>query len=102
MIKRFADFDDFANNLKTVINKLKLFLKEVWHIYNQAFEESKARLLNRFRGVSIFRDVTLFVTSFAMIQVFEQYKRFCCESTAIPACIDSFNKILKLSCAHKI
>ena len=97
-----ANFVNFAGNFKIVIDKLKLFFKKMWHTYNQILEKSKARLLNRLRGISIFRDVIVFVTSFVMIQVFEQYKRFCCEFTAISACIDNFSKIMKLSCAHKI
>ena len=99
MIKSFVDF---ADNFKIMMNKLKLFFKKVWYIYNQALKESKVRLSNKLRGVSIFRDVTAFVISFAMFQIYEQYKRLCYEFTIIPTCIDSFNKIMRLSCTHKI
>ena len=84
------------------MDKLKLFLKSVWSNYDVKLEENKARLPNRLRGIFIFRDVTAFVTPFAMLQVFEQYKRLCCEPTAIPACTGSFSKTVRLPCAHKI
>ena len=84
------------------MDKLELFLKGVWSNYDVRLEENKARLPNRLRGVSIFRDVTAFVTHFALLQVFEQYKRLCCEPTAIPACTGTFSKIMRLPCAHKI
>ena len=102
IIKNFVDFADFVNNFKIVINKLKLFFKRRWHIYNQVFEKSKVCLFDKFRGLSIFRDVIVFVTFFVIFQIFEQYKRLCCEFTIISTCINNFNKIMKLSCAHKI
>ena len=91
-----------ADNLKIVVNKLKLFLKSVWSNYDVLLEKNKARLFNRLREVLIFRDVIVFVTSFVMLQVLKQYKRLYCKFIAISICIDSFNKTMKLLCTHKI
>ena len=66
MILMIKSFIDLTNNFKIVINKLKLFFKRMWHIYNQTFKESKVYLFNKLRDVSIFRDVIAFVISFIM------------------------------------
>jgi len=54
------------------------------------------------RGLSIFRDLTAFVTPFALKAVNAQFKRLKSEPTAIVSCTNTFTKTMGLPCAHKI
>jgi hypothetical protein len=76
--------------------------KAATHNYEQKFEEAKARLPQELRGVSIFRDLTAFVTPFALKLVNAQFQRLKCEPTAIVSCTGTFTKTMGLPCAHKI
>jgi len=86
-----------------VVNvKLDKFLTGQYHNYEQKFEEAKARLPQELRGLSIFRDLTAFVTPFALKAVNVQFKRLKSEPTAIVPCTGTFTKTMGLPCAHKI
>jgi len=86
-----------------VVNvKLDKFLIGQYHNYEQKFEEAKARLPQELRGLSIFRDLTAFVTPFALKAVNAQFKRLKCEPTAIVRCTGTFTRTMGLPCAHKI
>ncbi len=82
--------------------KLDKFLTGQYHNYEQKFEEAKARLPMELRGVSIFQDLTTWVTPFALKAVNAQFKRLKSEPTAIVPCTDTFIKTMGLPCAHKI
>ena len=92
-----------TGDLHTVVHmKLSKFLKGQYHNYVQQLEEAKARLPIRLRGVPIFRDITAWVTSFALLKIHDQYKRLACEATAISKCTGTFTRTMGLPCAHKI
>jgi len=82
--------------------KLDKFLIDQYHNYEQKFEEAKTCLSQELRGLSIFRDLTAFVTPFALKAINAQFKRLKYEPTAIVRCIDIFTRTMGLSCAHKI
>ena len=56
----------------------------------------------RLREVSIFRDITIWVTSFVLLKIYNQYKRLIYETTAISICIDIFMRTMSLLCTYKI
>jgi len=86
-----------------VVNvKLDKFFTGQYHNYEQKFEEAKARLPQELRGISILRDLTAFVTPFALKAVNAQFKRLKCEPTVIVPCTGTFTKTMGLPCAHKI
>jgi hypothetical protein len=92
-----------AGDLHTMVNvKLDKFLTGQYHNYEQKFEEAKARLPQMLRGVSIFRDLTAFVTPFALKLVNAQFQCLKCEPTVIVSCTGTFTKTMGLPCAHKI
>lgn len=98
-----ADISICAGDLHTVVNvKLDKFLVGQYHNYEQKFEEAKARLPMELRGVSIFRDLTAWVTPFALKAVNAQFKRLKCEPIVIVPCTGTFTKTMGLPCAHKI
>ncbi len=92
-----------ASDLHTMMNvKLDKFLVEQYYNYEQKFEETKVRLSMELRDVSIFRDLIVWVTSFALKTINAQFKRLKCEPIVIVSCTSIFTKTMKLSCAHKI
>jgi hypothetical protein len=98
-----ADVSIYAGDLHTVVHvKLDKFLTGQYHNYEQKFEEAKARLPLELRGVSMFRDLTAWVTPFALKAVNAQFKRLKCEPIAIVPCTGTFTKTMGLPCAHKI
>ncbi len=54
------------------------------------------------RGVFIYRDLTAWVTPFALKAVNEQFRRLKSEPTAIVPCTGTFTTTIGLPCAHKI
>jgi len=85
-----------------VVDKLELFLNGQYANYDNAFEESKARMPQELRGISIFRDLYGFITPFALRKIRDHYKRICAQPTAIVVCTNTFTKTMGLPCAHKI
>ena len=65
-------------------------------------KKSKACFLKKAYNVLIFDDVIVFVTSFAMLQVFKQYKCLYYELIIISIYINNFNEIIKLLYTDKI
>jgi len=88
--------------LKTVLDKLELFLNGQYHNSDGDIEESKVRMPQDLRRVPIFRDLYGFVTPYALRKILEHYKRLCGQPTAIEACTGTFTKTMGLPCAHKI
>ncbi len=84
-----------------IIDKLNLLLLDQRHNYVQKLEEAKTRLSFELR-LSIFRDLTAFVTSHALRQVYQQYKRLTVEPTMIVTCTSTFTRTTRLICAHGI
>ncbi len=84
-----------------VIDKLNLLLLDQRHNYVQKLEKAKTRLSFELR-LSIFRDLTVFVTSHALRQVYQQYKRLTVELTMIVTCTSTFTRTTGLICAHGI
>lgn len=82
--------------------KLNKFLIDQYHNYEQKFEKAKTRLSLEFCNVFIFRDLTVWVTSFALKTINVQFKRLKDKSIVIVLCIDIFTKTIRMLCAHKI
>lgn len=80
---------------------MDLLLLDQRHNYVQKLEEAKTRLPFELR-LPIFRDLTAFVTPYALRQVYQQYKRLTAEPTVIVACTGTFTRTTGLICAHGI
>ncbi len=91
-----------TGDLKTVVDKLKLFLNGQYVNYDGDLEESKTRMPQDLRRMSIFRDLYGFVTPFALRKICDHYKRICGQPTAIEPCTGIFTRTMGLPCAHKI
>jgi len=84
-----------------IIDKLNLLLLDQRHNYVQKLEKAKTHLSFELR-LSIFRDLTVFVTSHALRQMYQQYKRLTVELMMIMTCMSTFTRTTRLICAHEI
>ncbi len=85
----------------TVIDKLDLLLLDQRHNYVQKLEKTKTRLPFELR-LPIFRDLTAFVTSHALRQMYQQHKRLTVEIMMIVTCMSTFTRTTRLICVHGI
>jgi hypothetical protein len=88
-------------DLKIVINKIRLLLINQLHNHFIEFEEARTRFSSKLRK-SIFNQLVAFVSSYALKKILNQYNLVINQSTALSVCIDVFIITLRLSCAHKI
>ena len=72
-----------------------------WHNYVQQREKTKTRLSHDLR-LSIFRNLTRKVISFALRKIYSQWKRLTTQSIIIEQCTNSFITTIRLSCAYRI
>ena len=90
-----------TRNLKTVMNEINLLLINEIHNHLIVFDEIKTRLFNDFRK-SVFQRLIAYITSYALRQIYNQYKLMIDRATAISRCTHVFTTTIDLSCSHKI
>ncbi len=90
-----------ADDLMIIIDKLNLLLLDQHYNYVQKLKKAKTRLSFELR-LSIFRDLTVFVTLHALRQMYQQYKHLTVELMMIVTCTSTFTRTTKLICAHEI
>lgn len=90
----------FTDDLKTMIDNIDLLLKNQYQEYRIVIDEAKSRIPHHIR-ISIFRDLLVLISSFALRRILTQYHRIVNENS-LSQCIKSFTTIMKLSCAHVI
>ena len=100
-IKECMFWHFFADDLKTVVNKIDLLFVNQRNDYLIAFDEVKMRFSQKLRQ-SIFRDLCEFVILFALKKINQEYKAMTKAHTALPACTKSYNTKLDLLCKHMI
>ena len=98
-LKRNLKFS--TGDLKTVVDAIELLLTNQRHDYLNAFEIAKTRLSLKLR-VPILRELTPYVTPFALRLVLQQYKKIVSLQECLSACINVFTTTTDLSCSHKI
>ncbi len=84
-----------------IIDKLNLLLLDQRYNYVQKLKKAKTYLSFELR-LSIFQDLTVFVTSHALRQIYQQYKHFTAELMMIMTCMSTFTRTTKLICVHEI
>jgi len=84
-----------------IIDKLNLLLLDQRHNYVQKLKKVKTHLSFEL-CLSIFQDLTVFVTLHALRQMYQQYKRLTVEFMMIVTCINTFTRTTRLICAHEI
>jgi hypothetical protein len=70
--------------------------------YDDDLKESKTRMPQNLRRMSIFRNLYDFVTLFALRKIRDHYNRVCEQPIAIEDCTSIFTRTMGLPCAHKI
>jgi len=89
-LKRKLEF--FIDNLKSVVNSLKLLFMNQHHDYIEIIQMMKIRLSFHLRA-SILRDLVAHVTSFALHKIIEQYKLITIIEESLSSCINVFKLI---------
>ena len=91
-------------DLKTIVNTSNIICDRQRNNYIIVFENVKQRLNNKLRK-SIYRNVNVYVTSFALRKIDEQYKRLLKvekKNVKLFVCTESFKEVMSLSCVHVI
>ncbi len=91
----------FINDLKSVVDSLKLLLMNQHHDYVAIIQMTKTRLSFHLRA-SILRDLIAHVTSFALHKIMKQYNLITIIEESLSSCINVFIRIMSLSCIHRI
>ena len=97
----FEQSDLDLEDLKTVIDFIDLLLMNQRQIYILNMKQIKVRLSHRFR-LFIFIHLLARVISFALKQIYDQYRLITAASTALSVCTRMFTTMTELLCAHKI
>ena len=97
----FEQSDLDLGDLKTVVDFIDLLLMNQRQTYILDMKQVKVRLPHRFR-LPIFTHLLARVTSFALKQIYDQYRLITAASTALPVCTRVFTTVTGLPCAHKI
>ena len=92
----------FKDDLKTIIDKIKLLLMNELHNYLIVFNLAKDGFSNNRRNKAILQRLTRHVISFALRKIMNQYCLLIEQFTTIRTCIKSFITIIDLFCNHKI
>jgi hypothetical protein len=88
-------------NLKIVIDNIKLLLINQIHDHAIALDDAKLRYSAHLRK-SIFQQLFAFVALNVINLMMSQYKLLTNQTTALSRCIDVFTRIMRLSCSHKM
>ncbi len=91
----------FIDDLKSVVDNLKLLLMNQHHDYIEIIQMTKIRL-SFYLWALILRDLVTHVISFALHKIIEQYKLIMIIEESLSLCINIFITTLNLSCTHKI
>ena len=97
----FEQSDLDLEDLKTVIDFIDLLLMNQRQIYILNMKQIKVRLSHRFRSF-IFIYLLARDTSFALKQIYNQYRLITAAFTALSVCTRVFTTMTELLCAHKI
>ena len=95
---------NFQKNLKTIINISNIICDRQRNNYIVVFENVKQRLNDKFRKF-IYRNINVYVTSFALKKIDEQYKRLLKiekKNVKLFVCTEFFKKIMNFFCTHVI
>ena len=90
-----------TGDLKTMIDNLDFLMINQRHDYLIAFKEAKVRYFMNLK-IEAFRNITAYVTLYALRKILGKYKRLTNASTILFFCIKTFSSILKFSCDHMI
>jgi hypothetical protein len=88
-------------DLKIVIDNIKLLLINQIHDHTIAFDDAKLRYSAHLRK-SIFQQLFAFVVFNVINLMMSQYKLLTNQTTAFSRCIVVFIKIMRLSCSYKM
>ena len=99
MLKR--QLKSFTDNLKTVIDDIKLLLMNEYQNHLINLNEIKMRIFMMLRK-SIFQHLIASVISIAMRKILPQYEFLINQSTIFLFCTDVFNTSMRLPCNHVI
>ncbi len=88
-------------DLKIVIDNIKLLLINQIHDHTIALDDAKSRYSAHLRK-SIFQQLFAFVALNVINLMMSEYELLTNQTTALSRCIEIFTKIMKLSCSHKM
>ena len=94
----------FQRNLKTIIDIFNIICDRQRNNYIVAFEIVKERLNHKLRKI-IYRDVEIYVTSFALKKIDDQYKKLLKtkkKNINLSVCTRFFKEVMNFFCAHVI
>ena len=93
-----------TDNLLTVVTSIDSLLRNQHQEYIIALREVKNNtpmILKRGNTV-IYRDLTPYITLFALLKIHTEYRRLADKSKPLPPYTHSFTNTMGLLCAHKI
>ncbi len=99
MLKR--ELNIFINDLKAVVNSLKLLLINQRHNYIEVVQLIKTQLSTELKA-SILRNLIAYVTFYTLQKIIKQYNLITATKESLSRCTKIFIITLQLFCAHKI
>ena len=93
-----------TGDLLTVVINIDSLLRNQHQEYIIALGEAKNNTLMILKGANttIYRDLTPYVTPFALLRIYEQYRRLADKSQPLPPCTQQFSTTMGLPCVHRI
>ena len=99
MLKR--ELNIFIDDLKVIVDSLKLLLINQRYDYIEVVQLVKTRLSFRFKAF-ILRDLTIYVTLYALHKIIKQYNLVTATEESLPQCTKIFTTTMLLFYAYKI
>ena len=90
-----------TDDLKTVINAIKLLLTNQTHEHTLVIAAAKIRFFSDLR-FSIFQQLVAYITVYALRKIAAEYKKIIEFTTALLVCTENFIASTGLPCSHKI
>ena len=93
-----------TGDLLTIVTNIDSLLRNQYQEYIIALGEATNNTPMVLKGGNtvIYRDLTPYITHFALIKIHTQYRRLADKSQPLPPCTHSFTNTMGLPCAHKI
>lgn len=93
-----------TGDLLTVVTNIDSLLRNQHQEYIIALGEAKNNTPMILKGTNttIYRDLTPYVTPFALLRIHEQYRYFADKSQSLPPFTQQFNTTMGLPCVHRI
>lgn len=93
-----------TGDLLSVVTSIDSLLQNQHQEYIIALGEAKNNTLMILKGAntSVYRDLTPYITPFALLRIHEQYLRLSDKSQPLPLCTGKFTKTMGLPCVHRI